>query len=60
MTYTKMFYTRNEAAALLSLSVVTIDRLVKSGKLPCRKLGKKVLFTPVALEAFAATADTCR
>jgi excisionase family DNA binding protein len=60
MTTEKLFYSRHEAAALLNLSVITIDRLVKANKLPCRRLGRRVLFTLTALQQFAATATVCQ
>ncbi len=52
----KLLYSRREAATLLNVSYVTIDRLVKAGKLPCRRLGRRVLFNPSDLRTFAATA----
>ena len=51
----KLLYSRKEAAALLNISYITVDRLVKAGKLPCRRLGRRVLFNLPALQAFAAT-----
>ncbi len=57
MTPEKLLYSRKEAAALLNVSYVTIDRLVKANRLPCRRLGRRVLFNLPDLENFAATAQ---
>ncbi|ODA34948.1 helix-turn-helix domain-containing protein [Planctopirus hydrillae] len=35
---------RVEAAKMLGLSLATIDRLVKAGSIPHRKIGRRVLF----------------
>jgi excisionase family DNA binding protein len=51
----KLLYSRKEAAALLGVSWVTIDRMVKANKLPCRRIGKRVLFQLADLQAFAST-----
>ena len=41
-----------EAAAALGLSVSTVERLTKAGKLPCVKLGRSVLYPVAMLEEF--------
>ena len=41
-----------EAAAALGVSVSTLDRLTKSGALPCVKLGRAVLYPVSALKQF--------
>jgi excisionase family DNA binding protein len=35
---------RVQAAQLLGLSLATVDRLVKAGSIPHRKVGRRVLF----------------
>lgn len=39
------FLTRKQAASLLRVSVRTLDRLVKTGKIPCYRVGRKVVFS---------------
>ena len=41
-----------EAAAALGLSVSTLARLTRAGKLPCVKLGRSVLYPVTMLEEF--------
>jgi excisionase family DNA binding protein len=41
-----------EAAAALGLSVSTVERLTRAGKLPCVKLGRSVLYPVAMLEEF--------
>ena len=41
-----------DAAAALGLSVSTVERLTKAGKLPCVKLGRSVLYPAAMLEEF--------
>lgn len=48
----KLLYTRAEAAAMLSLSVRTIDALLASKTLTCRRIGKAVRIPHSALLAF--------
>lgn len=43
------FLTRDEAAETLRVSVSTVDRLVKSGKLRATILGRRVLISPAAI-----------
>jgi excisionase family DNA binding protein len=43
------FLTREEAAETLRVSVSTVDRLVKSGKLRATILGRRVLISPAAI-----------
>ena len=49
-------YTKNEAAKVLRISVESINRCMKNGKLPHRKIGKSVRFTESHLAAFM---DAC-
>lgn len=44
---------RNKAAQMLSISVSTLDRLVKAGDIPCFKLPGGVLFRVDALRHWA-------
>lgn len=44
---------RQQAAARLSISVATLDRLTRSGELPRVKLAGKVLYRPESLDEFA-------
>ncbi len=41
-----------DAAAALGLSVSTLARLTRAGKLPCVKLGRSVLYPVAMLEEF--------
>lgn len=43
-----------EAARLLSISSVTLRELTKTGQVPFRKLGSKVLYSVAVLERFAS------
>jgi excisionase family DNA binding protein len=43
------FLTREETAETLRVSVSTVDRLVKSGKLRATILGRRVLISPAAI-----------
>ncbi len=44
---------RHDAAARLSISLATLDRLTRAGELPRIKLPGKVLYRPESLDAFA-------
>jgi excisionase family DNA binding protein len=48
----KLLFNRREAAALLSVSVQSIDKLVHSGSLRCVRVGTRLLIPPQALEEF--------
>ncbi len=43
--------TRHQLAALLSLSVRSVDQLAAKGEIPYFKIGKSVRFDPVEVEA---------
>jgi len=45
-------YTKREAAQLLKCAPITIDRARRAGRLSCRKIGAKVVFTQDDLDAF--------
>jgi excisionase family DNA binding protein len=48
----KLLFNRKEAAALLSVSVQSIDKLVHRGELRCVRVGKRLLIPPVVLLEF--------
>lgn len=48
----KLLINRKEAAALLSISVQSIDKLVRRGMLRCVRVGKRLLIPPEALQEF--------
>lgn len=45
-------YNKKEAAKKLRVSVESVNRALKSGKLRCRKIGQRVVFTESDLMAF--------
>ena len=45
-------YIKTQAAKILKISVETLNRNLKSGRLPHRKIGSRVLFTETDLDAF--------
>jgi len=49
----QVLLSRHLAAARLSISVATLDRLTRSGELPRIKLAGKVLYRPQSLNEFA-------
>ena len=46
------FYSRQDVAGYLGVSVQTIDRLIKDGELPCVQVRDRVLIAPAALDEF--------
>ena len=48
----KLTYDKKEAARTLNISVETIDRYRKMGKMPHRLIGNRVVFTNDDLKAF--------
>ena len=48
----KLLYTRKEAAALLSISVDTLDALRNAGKIDTRNIGVRVYVSADELTAF--------
>jgi excisionase family DNA binding protein len=46
------FLDREETAKTLHLSVTTVDRLRKAGKLRGCRIGRRVVFSPESIEAF--------
>lgn len=49
----KILVSRREAAQMLSISVRGIDYLVANKRLPCRKIGSRVLIPVVDLRKYA-------
>lgn len=49
---------RHDAAARLSVSLATLDRLTRAGELPRVKLPGKVLYRPESLDAFARSKES--
>jgi excisionase family DNA binding protein len=49
----KILVSRTEAAQMLSISVRGIDYLVATKRLPCRKIGSRVLIPVVDLRKYA-------
>jgi len=45
-------YDKKEAAKVLRVSIVTLDRLRKSGLLPYRKVGAQVRFLPEDIQIY--------
>jgi excisionase family DNA binding protein len=54
----QVLLSRQEAAARLSISVATLDRLTRAGELPRVKLPGKVLYRPESLDEFARRKET--
>lgn len=52
------FLDRNETAEVLRVSTTTVDRLIKSGKLRAARIGRRVVVSPQAIEAFRQAAET--
>lgn len=48
----KQLYTRDEAASMLSISTVTLDRLTRTGAIKPRRVGARVLFSAKTIERF--------
>lgn len=49
----KLLYSRRDAAEALSLSVRSVDYLITTGRLNCKKVGGKILIPAGALRRFA-------
>lgn len=48
----KLLLNKEEASAALSISTATLDRMVREGRIKPVKLGARVLFKVIDLEAF--------
>lgn len=51
------FLDREEAASTLRVSVTTVDRLIKAGKLRAARIGRRVVVSPQAIDAFRQAAE---
>jgi excisionase family DNA binding protein len=49
----KLLYSKKESAQLLSLSLRTVDALIRRKALEARRVGRRVLVTRKSLEKFA-------
>ena len=52
MSLDKLAYNRSEAAAILSISISTLDKFIATGELNPRLIGAKRIFTREALIDF--------
>jgi excisionase family DNA binding protein len=53
----KLLFGKREAAALLSIGVRTLDRLIASGRIRHKRVGKKILISRIEIEKFAKGGD---
>jgi excisionase family DNA binding protein len=51
----RAFFTRQEAAKVAGLSVSTLDRLVKAGEVPFKRVRRRVLFPKAEFIAWCAS-----
>ena len=49
----RLLVSKRDAAALLSVSTRTIDKLLKAKRLPARKIGRRTLIPRTAIEQLA-------
>ena len=49
------FLTRPEAAAVLRIHPITLDRLIRAGRLPAVRIGRRVLLSRSAINALTDT-----
>jgi excisionase family DNA binding protein len=54
VAFEKFFYSRNEAASSLAMSVRSIDYLISDGKLRTRRKGRRVLIPTEDVKRVAA------
>jgi excisionase family DNA binding protein len=52
-----LFFTRIEAAKVARISKSTLDRKNHAGEIPCKRMGRRVLFPKAAFLAWCATPD---
>jgi excisionase family DNA binding protein len=57
-TDTTTFLDREETARDLRVSVTTVDRLIKAGKLRAARIGRRVVVSPQAIDQFRRQAET--
>ena len=48
----RKYFSRKEAADYLGVSTLTIDRAIKSKKLSCAYIGRRVILTPAQCDEF--------
>jgi excisionase family DNA binding protein len=53
----KLLFGKREAAAMLSIGVRTLDRLLAAGRIRHKRIGKKVLINRAEIEKFARGGD---
>jgi excisionase family DNA binding protein len=53
-----LVYTANELAELLGIDRKTVYEFATRGDIPCRRLGRRILFPRVAIERWLAEAKT--
>jgi len=46
------FFDRHEAARRLAISVSTVDRLIRAGRLRAARIGRRVVVSPQAIDEF--------
>jgi excisionase family DNA binding protein len=52
-----MLYSRQEAAAALSISVRTLQRLISGGRMRAKRVGRRTLIPHTELEKFLKAGD---
>ena len=52
-----LFFTRIEAAKIARISPSTLDRKNRAGEVPCKRIGRRVLFPKAAFLAWCALPD---
>ena len=57
MSTDNTFLKREETAQDLRVSVTTVDRLIKAGKLRAARIGRRVVVSPQAIEQFRREAE---
>lgn len=50
----QILLSKRQAAQALSISIRTLDKFISSGKVPVRKIGRRVLIPRASIEHFAA------
>ncbi len=55
--FDSLFFTRTEAAKIARISESTLDRKNRAGEIPCKRMGRRVLFPKAAFLAWCATPD---
>jgi excisionase family DNA binding protein len=53
METTKLLLNRKEAANALSLGIRTVDQLIRTGRLPAKRIGRRVLVPAQSIRNFA-------